>query len=667
MLKKLLLGLLILIGLLFLFAKIITPSQPLAANCAPGECGSNEYVCQYGTMCCTGGGCPSYYCTSNGCTFFTFNGVSGCWGCIRSSYSCNCVCDRWLNIGRIRICIHYRCQTCYTPCDWQWCGNAYRTGGTCRYCSGVTSCSWGGTIGAPACSQANGLLGSYYRDNPVGGDRFDGGLKIVRNDATVNFNWGSDSPGAGLCGDNFSAKWTGYVNIPSSGTWTFYTNGSDGMIVEVEGAPGAWTTVVSDWSDHAARESSGTMALTTGWYGIRVSYYENTTNPAIAQLSYSGPGVAKQIVPQASLRTCTTPCSLTAPGNPNVTAVTSTSAQLNWTAGAGGTKQLLRLDDDQNDVLNGCPGGVGTGSGKCLLADDNVPSGQSSYGTGSILTAGTRYYWRVVEYKDASCHSDFGAGVTPSFVTRAEAWLQVTGGDVFANHMVTLRVAPTGQNSRWMILARGSITGTSQAGWVAQFYPERNFDLSLNTPLSAPSYLDLWKNLGQGKATAFAGADLPGASGVYLISGNKTLGNVISLAGNRKLLIFVNGDLTVNAEILVPADSAIAFIASGKIRFAKNLTGGASGIDTVGGIFVAGGEINTAYDKASPDEVTDKLELEGSLISLSDTLLLDRNLSFADNLTTPAESVTLSAKYYVLLRSLLGRPKFFWQEVPAGY
>ena len=492
---------------------------------------------------------------------------------------------------------------------------------------------------------------------------------MVRNDSTVNFDWGSGSPQCTpLQNDNFSVQWTGYVSIPTTGDWTFYIRSNDGMRFDLELTPGAgFTTIVSDWSDHSARERSATQTLSAGWYKTQVWYYDNNGN-AEAQLSYSGPGLAKTIIPSTNMRTCTSPCSSTAPSGLGTTAVTSTSAQLNWTPGTGGTKQLIRVDKDQNDVDAGCPGGIGvdadeaTGT-KCVVKDDNVPSGQSTYGTGSVLTAGTRYYFQVVEYKDATCSA---AAATSSFTTRSDPWVKIMNGLVHANHMTSLRVAPVGQNSRWMISARGSVTGTSQEGWISQYYPERNFSLTSNTPITAPAYADLWKRFGGG-ATTYAGPTLPNADGVYIINGNKTVNAVFNQAGGANTLVFVDGNLTIGGEIRTASNGTLVFIVSGEIKFAKNLTGGGGGVDNLGGLYVASGRINTAYDKSAPDEITRQLVIEGGLISLTDTILLDRNLDPTDNQITPAEQIDLSAKYYVLLKSVLGRPKFFYQEVPAGF
>lgn len=354
----------------------------------------------------------------------------------------------------------------------------------------------------------------------------------------------------------------------------------------------------------------------------------------------------------------------TAPSGLNCTAVTATSAQLNWTPGAGGVNQLIRLDTDLADVTSGCPGGVGPGPGQCLLKDDAVPLGQSTYGTGSILSPETLYYWRIVEYRNATHYSDANSSCT----TLAQPWLQTIGGDgdIHANNLAALRVAPVGENARWLISARGSVTGTSQEDWIAQYYPERNADLNLNTPIQAPSYAALWERFGQGIASDYSGPTLPNSNGVYLISGNKTVSGIFNQAAGTRILIFVAGDLTINAEIRVPATSVVTFIVSGKIDFSKSLAGGGAATDSVGGIYIAQGRINTASG-INPDEVTRQLAVEGALISLSDTITLGRNLDLGGNLTTPAESISLPPKYYVLMKPVLGRPKIFYQEVPAGF
>jgi hypothetical protein len=251
----------------------------------------------------------------------------------------------------------------------------------------------------------------------------------------------------------------------------------------------------------------------------------------------------------------------------------------------------------------------------------------------------------------------------------ADPWVQTKFGDVHANNSVNFSAPPPSgeDNASYLISARSSIVGSSEANWIAQYYPEGESDWTLNTPVSAPSYDTLWERFGQGEADPFSGGGLPAGTGVYLINGDKTVGAVYNQNSGARTLIFVTGDLTVNAEIRVPADSAIAFIVDGDINFAKSLIGGGGATDSIGGLYLASGRIDTAYNKSSAGEITRQLSVSGSLISLSGTVVLNRNLSPTDNATTPAEKISLAGKYYVFLKSILGRPKFFYHEVPAGF
>ncbi|MDP1710330.1 MAG: hypothetical protein Q8L46_00085, partial [candidate division WWE3 bacterium] len=273
------------------------------------------------------------------------------------------------------------------------------------------------------------------------------------------------------------------------------------------------------------------------------------------------------------------------------------------------------------------------------------------------------------------------AGPYPAFYadlwwhyTLVNPWVRVLDGDVHTNHSLSLQRAPAGKfNARWLISARssGQILATSEADWIARGYPERNPNWMDNTPIKTPSYATLLKRFGKGAPDWSWSAGLPTTNGAYKMAGG-TVSASFTLPGNRSVLIFVDGNLTINAEIRVLANSVLAFIVNGEIRFSKNLGGGA-GVDRADGLYLAQGRINTAYNAGS-FEVTPQLAIEGALISLYDpsnssygTIALKRNLSAEANLTIPAETINLSAKYYVLGKSILGRPKFFWREVPAGF
>ena len=253
----------------------------------------------------------------------------------------------------------------------------------------------------------------------------------------------------------------------------------------------------------------------------------------------------------------------------------------------------------------------------------------------------------------------------------ADPWVQTKFGDVHANNSINFSASrPSGEdNASYIISARSSIVGSSEANWIAQYYPEGEPDWTLNTPVSAPSYETLWERFG-GDAASYppSGSALPSGNGTYLIDGNKTVSSIYNQDSGAKTLIFIKGNLTINAEIRVPSNSVIVFIVSGNIRFSKRFSGGGPSDDFASGIYIAEGWIDTAYNY-DPGEVSPwKLYIEGALISLKDTVLLNRTLSPANNATTPAELISLPGKYYVLLKSaLLGQPKFYYREVPAGF
>lgn len=117
----------------------------------------------------------------------------------------------------------------------------------------------------------------------------------TRVDGTVNYDWTTASPQAGVNTDAWSARWSGLITIPTAGTWTFYTSNDDGSVLTIDNAP-----VLTDWTAHAVVERTGTMSLAAGTHRIALEFFDNTSY-AVEKLSWAGPGVAKAIVPATSL------------------------------------------------------------------------------------------------------------------------------------------------------------------------------------------------------------------------------------------------------------------------------------------------------------------------------------------------------------------------------
>jgi beta-glucosidase len=68
-----------------------------------------------------------------------------------------------------------------------------------------------------------GLRGEYFPNNAL-----DGAPALVRTDRQVNFGWTLNSPGRGIPYDWYSARWTGRLVAPVTGTVRFGVEGNDG-------------------------------------------------------------------------------------------------------------------------------------------------------------------------------------------------------------------------------------------------------------------------------------------------------------------------------------------------------------------------------------------------------------------------------------------------------
>ncbi|MBX4211724.1 MAG: PKD domain-containing protein [Candidatus Yanofskybacteria bacterium] len=103
-------------------------------------------------------------------------------------------------------------------------------------------------------------------------------------------------------------------------------------------------------------------------------------------------------------------CPATAPVGLNTTNITQTSAKLNWTPGAGGTRQLLRVGPNQGEVNSGCGGSPTT----CKVVENNLSTSQNNYQiSNGVLQAGTLYYWRIVNFFDPQvCWADASSTFT---------------------------------------------------------------------------------------------------------------------------------------------------------------------------------------------------------------------------------------------------------------
>lgn len=149
----------------------------------------------------------------------------------------------------------------------------------------------------------NGLMASFWNFDVVSnGNLFPSGAPSVqRQDAQVDFDWGSGAPAAGIGADQFASRWEGFVEAPSTGDFTFWTESDDGVRLWVNG-----NLVIDNWTLHSPTwNSSAPIALQAGQrYAIRMEQFERS-GQAVARLHWQTPGSPSRVaIPASQLFGC---------------------------------------------------------------------------------------------------------------------------------------------------------------------------------------------------------------------------------------------------------------------------------------------------------------------------------------------------------------------------
>ncbi len=126
--------------------------------------------------------------------------------------------------------------------------------------------------------KGTGLTGKYYGYHwkpSVCGTNY----TFQRVDSTINFSWGNEAPYPGLCSTNYTATWTGFIQAPKTGNFTFYAQSDFTVSVQINGH--SFTGYRYAWL------SSGTL-VAGNLYPITVQYtYANSGNANVKLYWYS--------------------------------------------------------------------------------------------------------------------------------------------------------------------------------------------------------------------------------------------------------------------------------------------------------------------------------------------------------------------------------------------
>ncbi len=109
-----------------------------------------------------------------------------------------------------------------------------------------------------------GLLGQYYANTALAG------TPAVQRTEAPNFDWGTGAPAAGLPVDNFSVRWSGFIEATATGPTQIRTVSDDGVRMWIDNR-----LVVDNWTDHAPATDTATVTLVAGQrYPITIEFYE---------------------------------------------------------------------------------------------------------------------------------------------------------------------------------------------------------------------------------------------------------------------------------------------------------------------------------------------------------------------------------------------------------
>jgi hypothetical protein len=116
---------------------------------------------------------------------------------------------------------------------------------------------------------------AQYWNNPT----LNGQPALVRTDPSINFDWGFGSPGPGIGVDNFSARWTRYIDV-TPGNYRFTATADDGIRVWVDGQ-----LIIDAWKVQPPTTYSATLYLGPGHHLVVVEYFEQYEG-AVAKVSW---------------------------------------------------------------------------------------------------------------------------------------------------------------------------------------------------------------------------------------------------------------------------------------------------------------------------------------------------------------------------------------------
>ncbi len=154
---------------------------------------------------------------------------------------------------------------------------------------------------------AGGAVAEYWNNinlQPNNAIALAGKPAVVTTVPSVDFSWpdgtvkGTNSPDPAINTNYFGVRYTAQLNIPVSGTYKLYVASDDGGRLFLDGVQ-----VAGSWVNRSETENAtGNLDLVAGKKYVVVMEMYDATGGSAARLRWSGPGIAKEIIPAGALK-----------------------------------------------------------------------------------------------------------------------------------------------------------------------------------------------------------------------------------------------------------------------------------------------------------------------------------------------------------------------------
>jgi len=250
---------------------------------------------------------------------------------------------------------------------------------------------------AGSANGAEGLLGQYYHTSGGGppANPWET-LVLERLDPVVNFNWVAGSPDPSVEADSFAVRWTGEVEVPTSGSYTFYTQTDDGVRLWVNNE-----LIIDNWAEGNTSDNGGIELAGKRRYEIKLELYENGGD-ARCELYWSGPGFIREVIPSRNLWVGGDRPAPRYPNPADGAIVRDTWVKLGWAQGDYAASHSIYVGENRDEVQ------AGTGDTfRINQTDTSYAVGFPGFPYPDGVVKGTTYYWRIedIEADGTTIHS----------------------------------------------------------------------------------------------------------------------------------------------------------------------------------------------------------------------------------------------------------------------